>query len=71
VKPSDVRGKPVKELEKQVDELRVQLFQLRMRMAAGAHKQTADLKKKKKETARILTILREKSHEENKSRKSR
>ena len=71
VKPSELRGKSEKELAKHVEELKESLFQMKMKKAAGALKQTADVRNTKKDIARILTVLKEGTYAEDKGRKSR
>jgi large subunit ribosomal protein L29 len=57
VKPSDIREKPTKELEKIARELKEESFRLRFRHGTGQLKQTTNIKLAKQDLARVLTEL--------------
>lgn len=48
------------ELHKQADQLEREVFELRFKKGSGQLKQTADIKKKRRDLARVKTILRQK-----------
>ncbi len=60
MKPVEVRDKTVNELKKLVGELEEEAFQLKFRLGSGQLKQTADIKKKRRDLARVKTILKQK-----------
>jgi len=60
LKPADVRDKTIGELKKLADQLESEFFQLSFRRGSGQLKQTADIKKKRRDLARVKTILRQK-----------
>jgi large subunit ribosomal protein L29 len=57
VNPSELRDKPVAELEKMSLELKEEAFRLRFRHGTGQLKQTANIRKAKKDLARVATEL--------------
>jgi len=57
VKPSEIREKSLKELEKMANELKEESFRLRFRHGTGQLKQTANIKLVKQDLARVLTEL--------------
>lgn len=57
MKLAEIKGKSDKELYRMVDDLREELFRLRLRLSTGELTHTANLKKTKKDIARILTHL--------------
>ncbi len=59
MKPSDVRQKSNIELNKLTGELAEEVFRLRVRKNSGQLKQTANIKKTKRDLARVLTVLSE------------
>lgn len=59
MKPSEVRDKSVTELKKLSAELEEEVFRLKFRLGAGQLKQTASVKKAKRDLARVRTILKE------------
>lgn len=60
MKPSEIRTKPVKELQKMIDEKREELFGLKLKLATGQLAQTSNMRNVKRDVARMLTILKEK-----------
>lgn len=60
MKPAEVRDKTVGELKKLAGQLEGDVFQLKFRLGSGQLKQTADIKKKRADLARVKTILRQK-----------
>jgi large subunit ribosomal protein L29 len=63
MKNSEIRKLSVEEINKQVAELREELFNLKLQAALNQLTNTARIKQVKKTIARMLTILGEKSHE--------
>ena len=59
MKPSELRKKDKKELEKTILELRKKLSDLRFKFSSGKLKNVKEINNSKKEVARILTILKE------------
>ncbi len=59
MKASELREMTDQELNALLRDLRQQLFNLRFQHAMGKLKNTAQLKKVKRDIARVLTILRE------------
>lgn len=59
MKPSEVRDKTSQELVKTINELEEKVFRLRFRKGGGELKQTADIKKTRRDIARAKTFLRE------------
>ena len=57
MKPSEIREKSLKELEKMARELKEESFRLRFRHGTGQLKQTANIKLVKQDLARVLTEL--------------
>ena len=60
MKPVEVREKTDNELKKLSGELETEIFQLRFRLKTGQLKSTSDLKKKRRDLARVKTVLRQK-----------
>lgn len=60
MKPADVRDKTIGELKMLAGQIESDVFQLKFRLGSGQLKQTADIKKKRKDLARVKTILRQK-----------
>lgn len=60
MKPADIRDRTIAELKKQAGEIENEVFQLKFRKGSGQLKQTADIKKKRRDLARVKTILRQK-----------
>ncbi len=60
MKISELRNKTKDELEKTLQDLRERLRQLRFDLASGKVKNVREIRKIKKEVAKILTILKEK-----------
>lgn len=61
--PSEIRSKEVKEILKIVEEKRNAFFQLKLKAAVGQCAQNSELKKARRDIARMLTILKEKQKE--------
>ena len=57
--PNEVRNKSDQELQKLGGELKEDVFRLRFRSKASQLKQTSNIRKTKRELARVMTILRE------------
>jgi large subunit ribosomal protein L29 len=58
----ELRDLPVEELERKLAETRHELFNLRFQSATGALENPARIQLAKREIARVLTVLNEKSH---------
>jgi large subunit ribosomal protein L29 len=61
VKASEFRGKAVDELRRHEETLREQLFKLRFQKATGQGENPQKIGMVRKELARVLTVLREKT----------
>ena len=61
MKPSELRGKNGEELQKELESLLRAQFGLRMQLATQQLSNTSQLKKVKRDIARVRTILKEKS----------
>ena len=59
-KVDELRQKTIGELQKEAAEIRHELAKLRFDHALGQLKDTSLLKKRKKDLARILTVIRQK-----------
>jgi len=59
VKPSEVREKSEKELRKLSEELEEQIFRLHFQKGSGQLKKTSDLRKTRRDLARVKTVLRQ------------
>ena len=57
MKLNEIRAKSGKELVKMVSELREEIFRLKWRLKTGELNQNTNIRKTKKDVARILTIL--------------
>lgn len=66
MKPKDVREKGNDELEKQLNELKEDLFKLKFKHAIGQLEQTANMKRARRDIARVNTILKERQYEQGK-----
>lgn len=62
MKVSELRDLSVDELERKLAETRHELFNLRFQSATGALENPARIRLAKREIARVLTVLNEKSH---------
>lgn len=60
MKPAEVRDKTPVELKKLADQIEGEVFQLKFRLGSGQLKTTADIKKKRRDLARVKTALRQK-----------
>ena len=61
MKPSELRGKQPAELEKELESLLRARFGLRMQVATQQLANTSQLKKVRRDIARVRTIMREKA----------
>ena len=61
MKPSELRGKQAEELQKELEALLRAQFGLRMQVATQQLSNTSQLKKVRRDIARVRTILKEKS----------
>ncbi len=61
MKPSELRGKDAAELQKELEGLLRAQFGLRMQVATQQLSNTSQLKKVKRDIARVRTIMREKA----------
>ena len=59
MKPNEVRNRSDEELKKLVGELAEEVFRLRFRSSVSQLKQTSNIKKSRRDLARVNTILRE------------
>ena len=62
MKVSELRDLSIDELESKLAETRHELFNLRFQSATGALENPARIRLAKREIARVLTVLNEKSH---------
>ena len=62
MKARDLRDLPVEALEEKLADTRRELFNLRFQSATGALENPARITLAKREIARVLTVLNEKSH---------
>jgi large subunit ribosomal protein L29 len=60
MKAAELRDLPVDELSRKASELRENVFNLRIRHAAGTLDSSADLGKQRRDLARVLTVLNQK-----------
>jgi large subunit ribosomal protein L29 len=60
MKAGEMRDLPVEELSRRANEMRENLFNLRIRHAAGTLDSSADLSKHRRDLARVLTVLNQK-----------
>lgn len=59
MKPSEVREKSDVELAQRARELEEEVFRLRFRLGAGQLKQTASIRRVRRDLARVKTVQRE------------
>jgi large subunit ribosomal protein L29 len=59
MKPEEVKNLTPDEIIRQEKMLREELFKLRFKHSIGQLSKTADIEKKKKDLARVLTIIKE------------
>lgn len=57
MKPSEVREKTDAELVKLSSELEAEIFQLRFKKGAGQLKTTGDIRRKRRDMARVKTVM--------------
>jgi large subunit ribosomal protein L29 len=62
MKAGELRDLPVEELTRRATEMRENIFNLRIRHAAGTLDSSADLSKHRRDLARVLTVLNQKKH---------
>ncbi|MEX0674681.1 MAG: 50S ribosomal protein L29 [Gaiellaceae bacterium] len=62
MKTRELRELTVEDLERKLSETRQELFNLRFQSATGALENPARIRLAKREIARVLTVLNEKSH---------
>jgi large subunit ribosomal protein L29 len=60
MKAAELRDLPIDELQRRATEMRENIFNLRIRHAAGTLDSSADLGKQKRDLARVLTVLNQK-----------
>jgi len=60
MKAAELKDLPVEELNRKAAELRENVFNLRIRHAAGTLDSSADLGKHRRDLARVLTVLNQK-----------
>ena len=70
MKASELKDLSVEELTRKAGELRENLFNLRIRRRAGTLESTADVTKNKRDLARILTLLTQKTGSSKAQRRS-
>jgi large subunit ribosomal protein L29 len=63
VKAAEIREMDVEELERRVAETRRELFNLRFQHATGQLENTGQLREVRKNIARLLTVLNQKTQE--------
>ncbi|MFN3479526.1 MAG: 50S ribosomal protein L29 [Thermodesulfovibrionales bacterium] len=61
MRPSDLRAMTVEELREKEKELRKELFNLRFRLATGEIENPMRIRSVRKDIARVLTIMTEKT----------
>jgi large subunit ribosomal protein L29 len=61
VKANELRGKPTDELQKELESLLRAQFGLRMQLATQQLANTSQLKKVRRDIARVRTVMKEKS----------
>lgn len=66
MKQSEIHEKPSAELEKMTGELKEEIFRLRFRHGTGQLKQTANLRSRRRDLARVRTELRARERAEQK-----
>jgi len=60
MKAAELRDLPVDDLTRKAAEMRENIFNLRIRQAAGTLDSSADLGKERRDLARVLTVLNQK-----------
>lgn len=63
LKPDQLRRMTLPELQKELDNLRIELYRTRVRKTVGQLKDTDSMKQIRRNIARILTIINEKRRE--------
>jgi large subunit ribosomal protein L29 len=69
MKAHELRELSVDELNRKAGELRENLFNLKIRRRAGTLESVSDVSKNKRDLARILTVLTQKTHSSKAERK--
>ena len=64
MKASEIRDLNIEELKNKIEESKKEYFNLRFQQAIGQLEKTSELKRVKKDIARMLTILTEKKKKE-------
>ena len=67
MKAAELKDLSVEELSRKAGELRENLFNLKIRRRAGTLESTSDVTKNKRDLARILTVLGEKTRTQKKA----
>jgi large subunit ribosomal protein L29 len=70
MKAAELKDLSVEELNRRAGELRENLFNLKIRRRAGTLESTSDVIKNKRDLARILTLLTQKTHSSKSARKT-
>jgi large subunit ribosomal protein L29 len=63
LKPVEVKEKTTNELVRLTSDLEGEIFKLRFRLNSGQLKSTSDIKKKRRDLARVKTVLRQRELE--------
>ena len=67
MKASELRDKSVDELNDELVRLKKESFNLRFQMAQDGFENTARIRKVRRDTARVLTVINEKSNDSSKT----
>jgi large subunit ribosomal protein L29 len=67
MKATELKELNVEELARKAAEMRENLFNLRIRHKSGSLTSSADLKKNKRDLARVMTVLTQKTHDAHKA----
>ncbi len=70
-KAGDYRGKSADELRDELMRLKKESFNIRFQRAAGSFENTARIREVRRNTARVLSVLREKSAESPENREGK
>ncbi|HIF09906.1 MAG TPA: 50S ribosomal protein L29 [Sneathiellales bacterium] len=65
MKANDIRGKTLDELNDELSSLKKEAFNLRFQKVSGQLENTARQRKVRRDAARVLTIIGEKSRQDN------
>ena len=66
MKPSEIRNMAVEDMQRKVNELREELFNLRFQHEIGQLENSRKMAQTKRDIARVYTILRETQQKQNK-----